>query len=104
MKVLFILDEDDKYGAAKAGIEMILTLRKNHNVTPVVITSKKNNINSICNYYNIENYVTKHHKFVFSLTNSKMNNIIKYIPRYIICSFFIYTIFKTIFSCKYFYM
>ena len=83
MKVLFILDEDDKYGAAKAGIEMILTLRKNHNVTPVVITSKKNNINSICNYYNIENYVTKHHKFVFSLTNSKMNNIIKYIPRYI---------------------
>ena len=47
MKVLYITDRDDKFGAPKSMIEMILNLRKKYNIEPIVITSVKNNINKI---------------------------------------------------------
>lgn len=83
MKILYIFDEDDKYGAAKAGIEMITCLKERYNITPVVLTSNKNDINFFCNKNNIENYYTKHHKFTYVNSSSKLNNIIKFVPRYI---------------------
>ena len=57
MKVLYITDRDDKFGAPKSMIEMILNLRKKYNIEPIVITSVKNNINKICTENKIENYV-----------------------------------------------
>lgn len=83
MKVLYIFDEDDKYGAAKAGIEMISSLKENYNITPIVITSQQNDINSFCDKNNIENYYTKHHKFTYAKSSSIIRNMIKFIPRYI---------------------
>lgn len=81
MKVLYIFDEDDKYGAPKAGLEMILTLKEKYNMIPIVITSKKNKVNEICDNENIENYVTCHHKYTYVKSSSIIKNIIKFFPR-----------------------
>lgn len=83
MKILYIFDEDDKYGAAKAGIEMINSLKEEHKIIPIVVTSNRNEINSFCDKNNIENYYTKHHKFTYAKSSSTLSNIIKFIPRYI---------------------
>ena len=82
MKVIYIFDEDDRYGAAKAGCELILEMKKN-GISPVVLTSLANGINKFCNEEGIENYVTHHRKFTYAKTTSKMNNLIKWLPRYI---------------------
>lgn len=81
-KIIYLFDEDDKYGAPKAGLEMIVELRK-HNVYPIVLTSKKNDINRLCSEMGIENYVTHHHKYTYVNTNNRFKDIIKFIPRYI---------------------
>lgn len=81
MKVLYIFDEDDKYGAARAGMEMVKEVKKN-NIIPIVVTSNFNEINSQCDKLDIENYNTGHHKFTYCLTSSKLNNIVKFLPRF----------------------
>jgi len=83
MKVLYITDEDDKFGAPKSMIEMIITLRENYGIYPIVVTSKINNINKICDKNNIENYVTFHRKFTYIKSKNKIINFIKYMIRYI---------------------
>ncbi len=83
MKILYIFDEDDKYGAAKAGVEMILEMKNKFNITPIVITSKKGQLNKIFNDNQIENYVTFHHKFIFLKSISLIKYLVKIIPRYI---------------------
>ena len=81
-KIIYIFDEDDKYGGPKTGMEMVLGLKK-MGIEPVVLTSKKNNVNKICDCNNIENYVTHHHKYTYVKTNSKIKDIIKFVPRFI---------------------
>lgn len=81
MRVLYIFDEDDKYGAAKAGMEMVKEVKKN-NIIPIVVTSNSNGINFQCDKLDIENYSTGHHKFTYCLTSSKLNNIVKFLPRF----------------------
>lgn len=56
MKVLFISTADYKYGAAKTQLDMILALRKEYNVVPVVLTKKHNSLNDLCDEIGIENY------------------------------------------------
>lgn len=81
-KIIYIFDEDDKYGGPKTGMEMILGL-KEKGIKPIVLTSIKNNVNKICDDNNIENYVTHHHKYTYVKTNSKVKDLIKFIPRFI---------------------
>ena len=83
MKVLYITDRDDKFGAPKSMVEMILNLRKKYEIEPIVITSIKNNINKICEENGIENYVTYHQKHLYVKTGNLLNDIIKFVPRYI---------------------
>lgn len=56
MRVLYVLSRDDKYGAPRALIEMVLTLKEKHNVEPIILTPAKNKINEQCDKLNIENY------------------------------------------------
>lgn len=83
-KILYIFDEDDKFGAPRTGIELIKYLKTNHDeeIYPIVLTSKKNNINLICDKNNIENYVTYHHKYTYIKTKT-FKSFLKYIPRFI---------------------
>lgn len=81
-KIIYLFDEDDKYGAPKAGLEMIMQL-KNNGIYPIVLTSKKNGVNAFCDKNNIENYVTYHHKYTYVNTNSILKDAVKFIPRFI---------------------
>lgn len=56
MKVLYVLSRDDKFGAPRALLELVKTLKNNHNITPVILTPVNNDINKICNEIGIENY------------------------------------------------
>lgn len=81
MKVLFFFDEDDKYGAPKSGMGLVRELKNKYGVIPIVLTSKRNNVNMLCDKEKIENYVTHHHKYVYVETNSFKSKI-KLVPRY----------------------
>ena len=82
-RVLYIADQDDKYGAPRSMMEMIITLKNKYNVEPVVLTSKNNDVNKFCIENNIENYVTYHQKYTYIQTNNRLKDFIKWLPRYI---------------------
>lgn len=56
MKTLFLLNDDDKYGAGKSSMKLIQLLKKYRDVEPIVITPKYNNNNKWCDENNVENY------------------------------------------------
>lgn len=56
MKILYISASDGKYGAPRALLSMILSLRDNYQVEPVVLTKKHNELNQICEELGIENH------------------------------------------------
>ena len=82
-RILYIADQDGKYGAPRSMMEMILSLKKKYNIEPIVLTSKYNDVNKFCNDNKIENYVTYHQKYTYINTKNKIKNIIKWFPRYI---------------------
>lgn len=83
MKILYITDADDKYGASKSLEEMILNLRNKYNIEPIVLTSKNTGVNRFCDKNEIENYVTGHQKYTYVVTKNLFNNLIKFLPRYL---------------------
>lgn len=83
MKVLYITDADDKYGASKSLEEMILNMKKKYDVHPIVLTSRKNGVNLFCDKNGIENYVTHHQKYKYVVTRNFLNDSIKFFPRYL---------------------
>lgn len=56
MKVLFISAGDYKYGAPKSMFELLVTLKKEYGVEPVLLTKKRNELNHKCDLLGIENY------------------------------------------------
>lgn len=83
MKILFISNKDDKFGAPKSMLELIETLKKNYSIEPIVITSCYNNINARCEELRIENYVTKHRDFMIPSCKNKFKFLAKYCIKYI---------------------
>lgn len=83
MKVLYITNNDDKLGGAKALMEIVLEMKKKNYAEPIVLTPKHNKVNEFCDNHNIENYSTKHYCFMFVKSNNKLEYFIKYIPRFI---------------------
>ena len=41
MKIMYISNTDDKYGAPRSMIELIINLKEKYKIEPVVLTSKK---------------------------------------------------------------
>lgn len=66
MRVLFITHEDDQFGSPKSMMEMIKRLMDEYDVEPVVITSKRNAVNSECRELGIENYTFNYKWFMSS--------------------------------------
>lgn len=83
MKVLFVSDADAYYGAPKAMLELIITLRKKYDIIPIVFTSEKSVINDFCNDNGIENYVTFHRGFLFDKGNFTLRYITKNFLRFV---------------------
>ncbi len=81
MKIVFISNDDDKYGAPKSLMELVYTLKNNHGVYPIVLTSKKNRVNEYCDSMGIENYVTHHANVQIPKNKNKFKFVLKYIIR-----------------------
>ena len=79
MKVLYVLSRDDKFGAPRALLEMIKTLKKNHNICPIILTPVNNDINKICNELGIENY-----SIMYGTAMKRKNEYFKNILRWIV--------------------
>lgn len=85
MRVLFISGGDYKYGAPKALMELVLTLKEQHGVEPIVLTKKSNLINQWCDEHQIENYSYWYRDIMAgSAYSSKMINCLKHVIKYIL--------------------
>lgn len=83
MKVIFISDVDVSYGAPKAMMEVILTLKNNYSVTPILLTCSYGILNKMCEENQIENYVTGHKIHMFTKEKNIIVFCVKYILRFI---------------------
>ena len=88
MKVLFISTADYKYGAAKTQIDMIMALKNDHAVVPVVLTKKHNDFNDLCDANGIENYSYWYRDIMAgSAYSSPVLNMAKHIVKYLMYLF-----------------
>lgn len=83
MKVLFIAHEDSKFGAPKSLMELIVTLKTNYDIEPIVLLHSKDDIYFFCEKNGIEKYIVGHRNFVCGRKNS-MLSYVKYFPKKIL--------------------
>lgn len=83
MKVLFISHEDSKYGAPKSLMEMLLTLKTNYDVEPIVLLHSKDYVYEFCQKHNIEKHVVGHRNIICGKRND-IKSYFKWIPKNII--------------------
>lgn len=79
MKVVYIPDVGENYGAATSFKELVITMKDKHNVTPIVLTSKKSEMYKEFKKNNIEVYAIGHKAFFVSKGSTLIRKIIKVI-------------------------
>ena len=79
MTILHILSSDDKYGSALCFKDLLESEIKRSDITPVVITPKKNRINELCNQLNVQNYTISYEQFQIPKHNTVLVFMFKYI-------------------------
>lgn len=77
MKLLFISEIDQLYGAPTSMFELILTLRENFNIEPIVITHDMGILNEQFNSLSIENYAVGHMPYLVGDSNYWYKKILK---------------------------
>lgn len=66
MKVLYFMNHADQGGAALALYDLIIEIKKNSEIVPVVITGKNNHLNQMLSDIGIENYSAPFKNFISS--------------------------------------
>lgn len=85
MKVLYVSTADDKYGAAKTQLDMILRLKEEYQVEPVVLTKSYNRFNELCDQIGIENYHYWYRDIMAgSAYSSSLLNFAKHVVKYLL--------------------
>ena len=69
MRVLYIMNHADTGGSALAFKEIVLTMKKRHNVEPIVITGRNNTLNEFFEDKGIENFSFSFKNFISSYHN-----------------------------------
>ncbi len=83
VKVLFISGGDAKYGAPKSMMTLMMTLKKEYGVIPVLLTKKHNELNDFCDKNGIENYSCWYRDIMAGAPySSKILTIAKHIVKY----------------------
>ena len=77
MKVVYIPDVGETYGAATSFKELVLTMKENYNVVPIVLTSKKARMYEEFKKSGIEVYSIGHKAFLISKGSTFIRKIIK---------------------------
>lgn len=83
MRVLYISDASDLFGAPKALLDILKNICENKvEITPIVLTSKYNEVNKFCEEKEIENYVTGHPAWMMTKKEKKFIFIFKFLIKY----------------------
>lgn len=85
MKVAFFADVGLAGGAAKSMIELVCTLKQNHDIQPVVFTSQQSRMNEMLDQEGIENHSVGHGAFMQGAPDSWWKKPIKWMlcaPKY----------------------
>jgi len=77
MKILYITDAEEKYGAATSFKEMVVTLKENYNVEPIVLTSINGELNKFLDENEIENHAIGHEAILINTPSNKIKRYIK---------------------------
>ncbi|MGL4694364.1 glycosyltransferase family 4 protein [Enterococcus larvae] len=83
VKVLYILHEDTKFGASKSMIDLIVTLKAQYGITPIVLSFEEDTeVNNFLNGNDIKVIATQHRRNVYTKTNY-LRDLALYLPKYI---------------------
>ncbi len=77
MKVVYIPDRFEYYGATESFLGMIREITELYDITPVILTSKRGRINKFADEKGYENYVIGHRSFLLSAGSTGLRKIIK---------------------------
>lgn len=90
MKILFIADQDQKYGAAKSMLELVTTLKNMYDITPIVATCDFGIINEKLTKDSIENVVIGHRPFMVGIGSTWWKKLIKAILKPFIKNYYLF--------------
>lgn len=82
LKVLYVLHEDTMFGASKSMIDLILTLKKEWDIEPIVLTFENTTINTMLQENDIKVISTGHRRNVFTKKGA-FKDFLLYLPKYI---------------------
>ena len=77
MKIVYIPDVGETYGAATSFKELVLTMRSEYNIIPIVLTSKKGKMYEEFKKNNIEVYAIGHKAFFVSKGSTILRKVVK---------------------------
>lgn len=77
MNILYITHCSSLYGANKSMLELIINMKKTYNITPIVITPDKGELNDKLDQLKIENHIIRFLWWVDLKNNNKFKNRIK---------------------------
>ncbi|RHB40470.1 glycosyltransferase family 1 protein [Enterocloster aldenensis] len=83
MRILFISHEDSMFGAPKSLMELMLTLKNNYDVEPIVMLHSKDNVFDFCEECGIEKHVVCHRNITCG-RKSEILSYIKWFPKNIV--------------------
>lgn len=84
VKVLFISGGDAKYGAPKSMMTLMMTLKNEYGVIPVLLTKRHNELNDFCDKNNIENYSCWYRDIMAgSPYSNKILTVAKHVVKYL---------------------
>ena len=81
MKVVYIANKNEKGGAFYSLMEMVLTLRDEHGVEPVILTQGENKLTEFCKKNGIETYAVGHDPFMLYKGSTLPRKTVKFILR-----------------------
>ena len=96
MRILYIVDTYNVGGAVNSFIEMSSTIKKEYNIEPIVVVSKKGKISNYCDDTNIEYIVAGHRQFYVNAGSTIPRKIIRIIFRPAILFRYLYDNYKAI--------
>ena len=81
MKVLYISNKNEKGGAYYSLMEMVLTLKDEYGVEPVILTQGENKLTKFCHANGIETYAVGHDPFMLYKGSTLPRKAVKFLLR-----------------------
>lgn len=100
MKIVFVADEDQNYGAAKSLFELVTSLTQMFNVKIIVFTCNYGVLNQKFTEQNIENYVIGHAPFLVNEGSTKVKRLIKKLLKFFLFLIYRYKNIKAYYRAK----